>query len=194
MEITIDISGVVLQTERLLLRPFQDSDLEDFFAYASVPGVGEMAGWPHHRTLEDSRAVLARFKAEKDVFAIVHRQAGKVIGSLGFHNSWAAHEPEFRGLRIKDLGFVLAKDYWGQGLMPEAARAVIDYCFGELELDALTCGHFVHNIRSQRVINKLGFQYVKTLRLYAKAVGKTFDTKCYILFRDSKNAQRGLTE
>ena len=185
METKIDIAGVVLETERLLLRPFQDSDLDDFFTYASVPGVGEMAGWAHHRTREDSRTVLSRFMEERDVFAIVHKRDGKVIGSVGVHDSWAAQDAQYSGLRIKDLGFVLSKDYWGQGLMPEAARIVIDYCFRELGLDALTCGHFVENTRSQRVIEKLGFHYVKTLKLHARTLGKTFDTKCYILFKTS---------
>lgn len=184
MSLQVDLSGVVLETERLILRGWQEDDLAHLFAYASVPGVGEMAGWPHHRTLDDSRTVLQRFMEQKDVFAIVHKNHDKVIGSVGIHNSWANQDPEYTNLRIKDIGFVVAKDYWGQGIAPEAVKAVIDYCFAELGLDAVTCGHFVTNKRSQRVIEKLGFQYVKTMNLHSKALEKTFKTKCYILFRN----------
>jgi len=183
MEQRVDVSGVVLTTERLILRPWQESDLEDLFAYASVPGVGEMAGWPHHRTREDSQEVLRGFMEKKDVFAIVHKKDGKVIGSLGIHNSWAANDPKYSDLVVKDIGFVLSRDYWGQGLVPEAARAVVDYCFDVLGLDALTCGYFVNNHRSRRVIEKLGFHYVKTVLLHSEALERMFETKWYILFR-----------
>ncbi|HHW73297.1 MAG TPA: GNAT family N-acetyltransferase [Firmicutes bacterium] len=182
MEQQLDVSGVVLETERLILRAWLESDLEDLFAYASVPGVGEMAGWPHHRSPEESQAVLQRFMEQKDVFAIVHKETGKVIGSVGVHNSWAKNEPQYSDLAIKDLGYVLAKEYWGQGLVPEAARAVVDYCFDVLGMDALTCGHFVDNNQSRRVIEKLGFRYVKTVLLHAEALQQMFETKCYILF------------
>lgn len=186
MEQRVDVSGVVLTTERLLLRPWQESDLEDLFAYASVPGVGEMAGWPHHRTREDSQEVLRGFMEKKDVFAIVHKKDGKVIGSLGIHNSWAANDPKYSDLVVKDIGFVLSRDYWGQGLVPEAARAVVDYCFDVLGLDALTCRYFVNNHRSRRVIEKLGFHYVKTVLLHSEALERMFETKCYILFRGQR--------
>mgnify|MGYP001193134618 CR=1 FL=1 len=186
MEQRVDVSGVVLTTERLILRPWQESDLEDLFAYASVPGVGEMAGWPHHRTREDSQEVLRGFMEKKDVFAIVHKKDGKVIGSLGIHNSWAANDPKYSDLVVKDIGFVLSRDYWGQGLVPEAARAVVDYCFDVLGLDALTCGYFVNNHRSRRVIEKLGFHYVKTVLLHSEELERMFETKCYILFRGQR--------
>lgn len=184
MEPKIDLSKVQLETERLVLRFWEENDLADFYAYAAVPGVGEMAGWAHHRSEEESRAVLRRFMEAKDVLAIVHKAKGRVIGSIGLHNSWANDDPNYRHLRIRDLGFVLAKDFWGQGLMPEAARALIDYSFSELALDAITCGHFVENSRSRRVIEKLGFRYVKTIKLHARDLGKIFDTMCYILFRN----------
>lgn len=184
MDIRIDVSQVVIETERLILRCWKTNDLLDFFTYASVPGVGETAGWPHHRTRKDSLAILERFMEEKDVFAIAHKTDGIVIGSLGLHNSWTDGNPKYSGLKIWEMGFVLSKDYWGQGLMPEAAKAVIAYCLEKLRLDALTSGHFVGNVRSKRVIEKLGFQYVTTAMLHAEALGKTFETKRYILFRN----------
>lgn len=65
MNVKINISDVFIKTERLVLRAFADKDLEDFFEYARVDGVGEMAGWPHHETIEDSKVVLDMFLKEK---------------------------------------------------------------------------------------------------------------------------------
>ena len=65
MNAYIDISDTVIKTERLTLRPWKNSDLDDFFEYASVPKVGEAAGLPHHKTKEESKMILDRFIREK---------------------------------------------------------------------------------------------------------------------------------
>ncbi|NLJ80027.1 MAG: GNAT family N-acetyltransferase, partial [Firmicutes bacterium] len=70
MNILIDVNSVVLETNRLILRAWEEKDLDDFFRYASVPGVGEMAGWPHHRTKEESQKILEAFREKKEVFAL----------------------------------------------------------------------------------------------------------------------------
>ena len=79
MNTPIDITGITLTTERLLLRPWRESDLADFHEYARVDGVGQMAGWAPHRDLEESRQILSRFIAGKRTFALEHN--GKVIGT-----------------------------------------------------------------------------------------------------------------
>ena len=179
----IDVSDATLETERLILRPFQETDLEDLYAYASVEGVGESAGWPHHTSIEISRQVLESFIRGRNIFAVVWKETGRVIGSLGLHESWTEQEPEYRGLRCVEIGYVLAKEYWGQGLMPEAVRRVIRYCFEECCLDALTICHFEENDRSRRVIEKCGFRYVGDNVWHAKLLGKDFKDKRYILMR-----------
>ena len=186
MDIQIDISNTILETERLILRPWKESDLEDFYEYASVPGVGEMAGWMHHESVEVSKKILDSFIAEKNVFAVALKESGKVIGSLGLHPSWANDTPEYKDLKVKEIGYVLSKDYWGEGLMPEAVREVIRFCFGTNELDALTIGHFKTNDQSRRVIEKCGFQFVKNGKYYAKQMQKNFDDMKYILFHPQK--------
>ena len=77
----IDITDIVLTTERLTLRPWRESDLSDFYEYASVDGVGQMAGWNPHRSLEESKEILSRFIEGKKTFALEYQ--GKAIGSLG---------------------------------------------------------------------------------------------------------------
>ncbi len=183
MDIQIDITDTVLETRRLILRPWEESDLEDFYAYASVEGVGEMAGWRHHESIEVSRSILEDFMSHKNVFALVHRESGRAIGSLGLHPSWANEDEAYRDLKVKEIGYVLSREYWGQGLMPEAVRAVIGFCFDTCGLDALTVGHFSVNGQSKRVIEKCGFQFVKESRYHAKQLGKDFDDMKYILMR-----------
>ena len=65
MDVPIDVSQVEIRTARLVLRPWRPEDLADLYAYASVEGVGEMAGWRHHESPADSEAILKIFISEK---------------------------------------------------------------------------------------------------------------------------------
>ena len=158
MNAEFDVTGVILETDRLLLREFKLSDLDDLFEYASVPDVGERAGWPHHENIETSKTILQKFISEKKTFAIVYKENNKVIGSLGIEKYGSEDKlTEFIDYKGREIGFVLAKDYWGQGLMPEAVKAVIKFLFDKLDYDFLLCGHFDNNKRSARVQEKCGF-------------------------------------
>lgn len=181
MNAQFDVTGVRLETERLILRPWQESDLEDMFAYASVDGVGQMAGWLPHKSKDESQNILNMFIAHKKTFALELKENGRVIGSLGIeHTPDTYDEPALLG---RELGYVLSKEYWGRGLMTEAVGAVIDYCFQTLNYDFLTCSHFRRNDRSRRVIEKSGFQYLKDIEWETQ-----FDTvessKLYILYNE----------
>ena len=168
MNIPIDLKNTTLQTDRLILRPWTWDDLDDFYAYASVDGVGQMAGWNPHRSPDESREILAKFIEHGNVFAIEHREDRRVIGSLGLHTTRWEYLPQkenpYADLRTVEIGYVLSKTYWGQGLMPEAVNTVIHWLFNEEQLDFIIVGHFDHNIRSKRVIEKCGFQYLKTTK------------------------------
>ena len=162
----IDITNVILSTGRLTLRPFRDGDLADLYEYASVDGVGQMAGWLPHKNTDESRHILDMFIREKKTFALEYQ--GKVIGSLGIDLYNEKDYPEFSALQGRELGYVLSKDYWGRGLMPEAVKAVTEYLFETENLDFLICGHFERNHRSRRVIEKCGFRYSRTVRFYTE--------------------------
>lgn len=187
MDINISIKDTQLRTERLLLRPFETTDLDDFYAYASVEGVGEMAGWPHHTDIELTKKILQEFVDKQEVFAIVHLKSLKVIGSLGIHRSWANEDPDLEELNVKEIGYVLAKPYWGQGLMAEAVNAVLRHGFEHWKLDAFTVGHFKHNKQSQRVIEKSGFTFYKEDIYQAKQLNQTFEDRKYIRFRSDED-------
>ncbi len=153
----VDVTNIRMETPRLLLRPWQERDLEDFYEYASVPGVGEMAGWVHHQDRDVTKAILSMFIRERKTFALVLKENEKVIGSLGLEEP--DPDPHGAGLQGREVGYVLSKEHWGKGLMPEAVNAVIAYCFQVLDYDYVTCGHFQKNSQSRRVIEKSGFQY-----------------------------------
>lgn len=174
----VDISKARLETARLILRPWEESDLADFYEYASVDGVGQMAGWAPHKSMEESKAILKLFAEGKKTFAIVERHTGKAIGSIGLEERDAPGEIPGQG---RELGYVLSKAYWGQGLMPEAVEAVILYCFLVLDWDWLTCAHFASNHQSQRVIEKSGFQYLQDF-LFETRMGTVEPTREYILY------------
>ena len=152
----VDVTNIRIETDRLILRAWRESDLEDFYAYASHPDVGIHAGWNPHSSIEESKTILDMFIDAKKVFALELKETGKVIGSLGLEEP--NPDPVSDGYG-REIGYVLGKPYWGRGLMVEAVRAVIDYCFEVLHFDFLTCGHFVQNHRSRRVIEKIGFTY-----------------------------------
>ena len=175
----IDITGLVLRTDRLTLRPFRESDLQDLYDYARVDGVGQMAGWLPHKDLEESRRILDMFIREKKTLALEYQ--GKVIGSLGIDFYSEKDFPEVSDLSGREIGYALSKDYWGQGLMPEAVQAVIGYLFEVENLDFLICGHFERNSRSRRVIEKCGFRYSRTVRFETEYGTEDLSMK-YILF------------
>ena len=164
MNANFKIGELVIETERLILRPFQQSDLRDFNEYASVPGVGEMAGWKHHETIEKTQEILDLFIKEDKTFAIVFKKNNKVIGSLGVEEYGLEEKlTEFESYYGREIGYVLSKDYWGKGIMPEAVGAVIHDLFNHLNLDFLICGYYDFNNQSKRVQEKCGFKPYRKL-------------------------------
>lgn len=184
MNAPVDVTNIRIETDRLILRSWRQEDLEDFYEYARVDGVGQMAGWQPHASMEKSQAILDGFIREKKTFALELKDSGKVIGSLGL---------EARGRNVgipeellgREIGYVLSKDCWGRGLMPEAVNAVIDYCFSVLGFDYLTCGHFVRNNQSRRVIEKCGFHFL-TEYDFETRMGTSERVKLYILYNPQK--------
>ena len=181
MNAPIDVTDIRIETPRLILRSLRESDLADLYEYASVPDVGEMAGWKHHQSIEESKTILDMFIRGKKTLALEWKESGKVIGSLGLEE---LNPDPVEGERYgREIGYVLSKDYWGQGLMPEAVQAVIDYCFHVLHLDYLTCGHFTRNDRSRRVIEKNGFTFFGE-SLYETRYDTVEVSRNYILYNN----------
>lgn len=180
MNVPIDISGVELTTERLTLRPWRQGDLQDFFEYACVDGVGQMAGWLPHKEPADTQKILDGFIGKKKTFALEYQ--GKVIGSLGIEAYDDQEIPQLDDLKCRALGFVLSKAYWGMGLMPEAVREVIRWLFEDQKLDAIICAHFDWNAQSARVQSKCGFHFL-TEGTYKTHYGTTERDIINVLYR-----------
>ncbi|MDD3410097.1 MAG: GNAT family protein [Eubacteriales bacterium] len=179
-----------LQTERLVLRAFDPSDAVDVFAYAQSPIVGPMAGWPPHQTIDESRAVVQRFIAHGDVWAIVEKRTGHVIGSIDLH---VDAKREVDGART--LGYALGENSWGQGFATEAALAVLHFAFEQLNCRILSVYHFPQNPKSKHVIKKLGFTYEGVLRMASVLPsGELADDMCYSLTREEFAAQQAELE
>ena len=164
MNASFAIRGLHIETDRLILRPFRQSDLYDLNEYASVEGVGEMAGWKHHETIEETQQVLNNFIEHDKTFAIVFKENNKVIGSLGVEKYGMEDVlSEFFDYKGREIGYVLSKDYWGKGIMPEAVKAVIEYLFNDLNLDFLICGYYDFNSQSKKVQDKCNFKPYRKL-------------------------------
>ena len=163
MNAEINISNVILETDRLILRAWEITDLDDFFEYASVEGVGEKAGWEHHKSKNKSLEILKMFMEEKKVFAIVLKENQKAIGSIGIEELGKELDKDLDNLSGRELGYVLNKDYWNKGIMTEAVSKVVDYCFNTLKLNFLMASYFNHNIASKKVLENLNFKFYKDI-------------------------------
>jgi len=176
----------MLKTNRLILRDWKISDFDDFFEYASVPGVGEMAGWPHHTDKEASKSILQSFIDKGDVYAVALRESGKVIGSLGVHDK--TMDEAYKADVQREIGYVPSKDYWGRGLMTEAVREVIKHAFDKMKVDVLWCCHFTTNTQSRRVIEKCGFVFYGKGTYEAPLLNQTFTNMKYIMTKKDYKA------
>ena len=187
MNAPFDITGIVIETERLILREFHESDLDDFFEYASVEGVGERAGWYHHKTKMVSKEILNLFIEEKKTFAVVFKENNKVIGSLGIEKYGREESlSEFFDYKGREIGYVLSKDYWNKGLMTEAVKAVCDFLFNKLDYDFLLCGYYLFNEQSKRVQEKCGFVPYRKL-LFTTRMGTEEPGALSLLINPNKN-------
>lgn len=176
-----------IETERLILRGWTLSDAEAFYAYAKNPNVGPHAGWKPHASVDESRDILENvFLTKYEIWAIVEKETGRIIGSIGFEE-----DVKRPGIATsKELGYAMAEDCWGKGLMTEAARAAIRHGFEEMGLSMVAIGRSPVNHRSGRVIEKCGFVEEGTLRqAYRIYDGTLRDTKCYSLTKEEFERQ-----
>ena len=149
---------MILETGRLILRPWVEEDAEECYKYAKDPRVGPAAGWVAHPSVEHTRRIIREVLSAPEIYAIVLKETGLPIGSVGLH---------FGGYpALKDdeceLGYWLGVPYWGQGIATEAAREMVRHAFEDLNLARVWCGYFEGNDKSRRVQEKLGFKYLLT--------------------------------
>lgn len=151
---------MTIETDRLILRPWNEHDAESLFEYAKDPEVGPIAGWPVHTSVENSLEVINNVLSEPEVYAVCLKSDSIAIGSIGLMIGKKSNLslPDNEG----EIGYWIGKPFWGQGLIPEAVRALIRHAFADMALDTLWCGYFDGNIKSKRCQEKCGFQYHHT--------------------------------
>ncbi len=165
LKITGQIDGTIgnlsmpMETERLILRHWKKEDAAEMFRYASDPDVGPIAGWPAHRSLQESEAIVDRFAMENEIYAICLKN-GKPIGCIEIKmkdgSDMTDRDDEC------ELGYWLGKPFWGQGIMPEAVRRVLERAFEDLRMQKVWCGYYDGNSKSRRVQQKCGFRYIRS--------------------------------
>lgn len=172
----------LLVGRRVRLRPFEPSDVEGVFAYASSPQVTRYLEWEPHRSLADSARFItaARRRLEDGCssFAIVHLGSSVILGAC-----------ELRVVdpirRIGELGYALAPRYWGQGFNIEAGTLLLDYGFAGLHMLRIQGLCDVDNRRSFRTMEKLGMVRERLLPRYRWRDGHYVDRYLYsILWRE----------
>ena len=145
------------ETQRLILRRFEDGDAEALFACASDPEVGPIAGWPPHQSAEESLRVIRTVLSRPEAYAVCLKEDGKLVGAielmLNGHTDMTKRDDEC------ELGYWLARPFWGRGLMPEAAREMLRRAFEDLGMTTVWCGYYEGNERSKRVQEKVGFRF-----------------------------------
>lgn len=144
----------VLETERLVLRPWSEDDAEELYRYAADPDVGPIAGWPVHTSVENSREIIRTVLSAPETYAVCLKETGKPIGSIGLHRTDLAEQDD-----EYELGYWIGKPFWGLGLIPEASREILRYAFEDLGMNRIWCGYYDGNEKSRKVQVKLGFEY-----------------------------------
>ncbi len=151
---------MTIETERLILRAWNENDAENLYKYASDPEVGPPAGWPTHTSVENSRDIIRTVLSVPETYAVCLKEDGIPIGSVGLkmgaNTDMTDREDEC------ELGYWIGKPFWGRGLIPEASREAIRHAFKELGMKKIWCGYYDGNTKSRRVQEKLGFTYHHT--------------------------------
>ena len=148
---------MTLETERLILRRWEDSDAEGLFEYAKDPDVGPIAGWPAHQSIAESRNVIKNVFNGKEAYAICLKTDNKAIGAielkLNGHTDMTERDDEC------ELGYWLGKPFWGQGIVPEAVKEMLHHAFEDCGMTKVWVGYYDGNEKSRCVQEKCRFRY-----------------------------------
>lgn len=148
----------MIETKRLILRPWKADDAEELYKYACDTDVGPVAGWQPHTSMENSLDIIRTVFSAPETYAVVLKETGKPVGgaSIMFEGTAPIQKGE------AEIGYWIGKPYWGQGLIPEAVNALLKRCFKELDCIGVWCGYYNDNEKSKRVQEKCGFIYHHT--------------------------------
>lgn len=151
---------MILETERLVLRPWQESDAESLYEYAKNPEVGPIAGWPPHKNVEDSLGIIKNVLNGPECYAICLKEDNQAIGAIELRLNGVTDMTD-RDDEC-ELGYWIGQPFWGNGYMPEAAKELLRHGFEDLNMQIIWCGYYDGNVKSKRVQEKVGFLFHHT--------------------------------
>lgn len=149
---------MTITTQRLILRPWSETDAESLYRYASDPLVGTPAGWPPHTSVEMSRMVIREVFSAPETYAVVLKGTDEPVGCCGLVPEGARPSQHVMP-EDAEIGYWIGRPFWGQGLIPEAVEALIGHVRNHLEKRRLWIAFCEGNYKSQRVAEKCGFTY-----------------------------------
>lgn len=173
----------MIETERLILRPWQEADAEILYKYASDPAIGPIAGWNPHASIEESLETIRMILSAPETYAITLKEIGEPIGSCGIMFASGLHSADMKEGE-GEIGYWVGKPHWGKGYAPEAVQALLTRCFSDLNLNAVWCGFYDGNIKSRRVCEKSGFKYHHTVNDILTPLGDKRTEHFFILKRE----------
>jgi len=153
----------ILNTPRLVLRPFEEADARPLFALASNPRVTQFTLWEHHKSIADSEMFVRDYarcrylEGVPEPYAVCLKDDDAVIGAVGCFWSAQPHG-------TMELGYWIGEPFWGHGYAAEACRATVELAFQHCEPQRMQARVIVGNAASIRVLEKLGFRYEGLLR------------------------------
>ena len=157
-----------IRTERLLLRKFRPDDAPAMFAnWTSDPEVARYTTWGAHESIQTTEAFLGYLLGKQEnanTYAWGIEFGGELVGSIDVVSAEEAR-------RACDIGYCLSRRRWGQGVMTEALRAVIDYLFSHTDFERAEAEHHALNPASGRVMQKAGMHFVEEKPAYLPKEG-----------------------
>lgn len=144
-----------IETERLLLRRWKLSDAEALYKYACDPEVGPHAGWPPHKSVEESKMIIREVFTNDFTWAIVLKETNEPIGCIGYY-PFGKSNIEI-GKNDAEVGYWMGKPHWNKGYCTEALQAMIHYCYEKKNFQTIWADFFIDNPASGRVMEKCGF-------------------------------------
>lgn len=149
----------IMENNRILLRPWYESDADALFKWASDPEVGPRAGWPPHKSVEESREIINTIFNNDSTWAIVLKESGEdnaaPIGAIGYGPSCDCNLPAREDEPL--IGYWVSRPYWNEGICTEALRLMLEHIAKTTNIPSLISGHFIDNPASGRVMEKCGF-------------------------------------
>lgn len=173
----------MLETERIYMRKWQESDAPALYELAKDPEVGYPCGWPAHTSVENSLDVIKNVLDGPECYAVVEKGTDRLLGSIELMVNGSTDI--IKEADECELGFWIGKEFWGRGLIPEASKELMRHGFEELGMNKIWCRYFIGNEKSKRTQEKLGFVFQYTgYDIPVSMLGETRDEEINLITKE----------